>query len=221
MRILAIDEAGRGPVIGPMVICGYLIEEDKIQELKTLGVKDSKLLSPEKREALSPLIRRVALDFITLKIPAGEIDSSDNLNSLEIEKFQHIINTLNPDKVVIDSPEVNTKEFAKKVMAKVKNKRIVMVAENYADKKYPEVGAASIIAKTERDREIRKLHQEHGYFGSGYPSDEITIRFLKDWIKRNKEFPNFVRKSWSTAERMKTEKEQKTMGRFLGAGRRD
>ncbi len=215
MRILAIDEAGRGPVIGPMVICGYLIEEENIQKLKSLGVKDSKLLSPEKREALSPLVKKTALDFMVLKIPAEEIDSNDNLNSLEIEKFQHIINTMNPEKVVIDSPEVNTREFAKKVMTKVKNKKIIIVAENYADKKYPEVGAASIIAKTERDREIRKLHQEHGYFGSGYPSDEITVRFLKDWIKRNKEFPAFVRKSWQTVSRMKTEKEQSTMKKFL------
>ncbi len=220
MRILAIDEAGRGPVIGPMVICGYLIEEENIQKLKSLGVKDSKLLSPEKREALSPLVKKTALDFMVLKIPAEEIDSNDNLNSLEIEKFQHIINTMNPEKVVIDSPEVNTREFAKKVMTKVKNKKIIIVAENYADKKYPEVGAASIIAKTERDREIRKLHQEHGYFGSGYPSDEITVRFLKDWIKRNKEFPAFVRKSWQTVSRMKTEKEQSTMKKFLGVSKK-
>jgi len=120
----------------------------------------------------------------------------------------------NPDKVIIDSPEVDVRNFSKKVMSKVRNTKIEIVAENFADKKYPVVGAASILAKVERDGEIKKLHKKHGFFGSGYPSDEITIRFLKDWIKKNKEFPSFVRKSWFTAQWIKEEKEQKTLRSF-------
>jgi len=89
------------------------------------------------------------------------------------------------------------------------------VAENFADRKYPVVSAASIIAKVERDKEIKKLHKKYGFFGSGYTSDERTIRFLKDWIKKNKEFPDIVRKTWVTAEELKKLKEQKKLDGFL------
>ena len=215
MKILGIDESGRGPVCGPLVLCGYLIDAENVPQLRELGVKDSKLLTAEKRGRLAPLLKKISDDFITLKIKADEIDSSDNLNKLEIEKMQHIINALAPDAVIIDSPEVNTTAFSKKISAKLKNRNIKIVSENYADKKYPEVGAASIIAKVDRDAEISKLHKQHGCFGSGYTHDEITIRFLKDWIKKNKEFPNFVRKSWSTAQRLLEEKEQSSMKRFV------
>lgn len=200
-----------------MTICGYIIDQEKLAELKELGAKDSKLLTETKRDELYPLLKKIAHDFVVLKISAEEIDklrSESNLNALEIERMQHIINMFNPDKVIIDSPEVNTKNFSKKVMAKVKNKKMEIVSENFADKKYPVVGAASILAKVERDSEIAKLHKKHGFFGSGYPSDEITIRFLKDWIKKNKEFPSFVRKSWFTAQWIKEEKEQKTLRSF-------
>lgn len=129
--------------------------------------------------------------------------------------MQHIINLLKPDKTVVDSPEVNVAKFSKKVMAKVKNKGMQLVAENFADKKYIEVGAASILAKVERDSAIKKLHKEHGFFGSGYASDETTVNFLKDWMKRNKEFPNFVRKSWFTSQWIKEESEQLSVKEFL------
>jgi len=206
-----------GPVIGPMIMCGYLIDEENVPKLREIGVKDSKLLTAEKREQLAPLLRKLSDDFIALKINPDEIDSR-NINKLEIEKMQHIINLLDPDAVIIDSPEVNTAAFSKKVMAGV-SKPVKIISENFADKNHPEVGAASIIAKVERDKEIGKLHKQHGCFGSGYPHDEITIRFLKDWIKKNKEFPNFVRKSWATAQRILEEKEQSTIKGFLKAGK--
>jgi|SRR3989338_5904708 len=201
-------------------MCGYLIDESKMHELKSLGAKDSKMLTAEKRETLSPLLKEMADDFVVLKITAKEIDelrNETNLNVIEIGRMQHIINIMKPDKVIIDSPEVNTAVFSRKVMSSVKEKNIKIVCENFADKKYPVVSAASVIAKVERDAEIRKLHEKHGFFGSGYSHDEITIEFLKAWIKKNKEFPPFVRKSWFTAQRIKEEKEQAPISRFLKA----
>ena len=218
MKLLGIDESGRGPVCGPLTICGYLIEESKAPELKRLGAKDSKLLSPEKRENMAPLLKELADDFVVLKITAKEIDklrNETNLNIIEIERMQHIINMLKPDKVIIDSPEVNTRKFSEKVMSQVKTKNVHIVCENFADKKYPVVGAASIIAKVERDTAIKQLHKQHGFFGSGYSHDEITIEFLKAWIKKNKEFPSFVRKSWFTAQRIKKHSEQMKIGEFI------
>lgn len=215
--ILGIDESGRGPVCGPMTMCGYLIDEENVHKLREIGAKDSKMLSEKKRAELAPKLKELAEDFVVLKISANEIDklrTVSNLNALEISRMQHIINLLKPDKVVIDSPEVNTAAFSRKVMAKVKNKKMGIVAENFADKKYHVVGAASIIAKVERDKDIKKLHEKHGFFGSGYSHDEITIAFLRAWIKKNKEFPPFVRKSWFTAQWIKEEKEQKTLRSF-------
>ncbi|HLD49546.1 MAG TPA: ribonuclease HII [archaeon] len=215
MKVLGIDEAGRGPVIGPMVLCGCLIEKDKLNELKKAGAKDSKMLTEKKREHIAKKLKKIA-KFEVIKISAAQIDalrSSINLNKIEIENMQFLINKMNPDCVYIDSPEKNTKKFEKKILSGINGTKIV--AENFADRKYPVVSAASIIAKVERDKEIKKLHKKYGFFGSGYTSDERTIRFLKDWIKKNKEFPDIVRKTWVTAEELKKLKEQKKLDGFL------
>lgn len=216
--VLGIDEAGRGPVIGPLVICGYLVKEEKIRELRELGVKDSKQLTPEKREELAPKLKKIAEDFVVLSISPQEIDilrSKTNLNKIEIKRMQQMIELLCPGKAVIDAPEANTKKFREKVLYKLKHTGFELVAENFADKKYPEVGAASIIAKVHRDAEISKLHKEYGFFGSGYTSDERTIAFLKNWLQDNKDFPDIVRKSWITATLMKKEKEQSKIMSFI------
>ena len=217
MTLLAgIEEAGRGPVIGPLVMCGYLVDKKNVPELKKLGVKDSKLLSVKKRVSLISGLKKICDDFILLKLTAEEIDklrTVTNLNRLEIERMQHIIKMFEPDRVIIDSLEVNTKKFSTKVCDGLKIKSLI--AENFADKNHIEVAAASIMAKVHRDSEIKKLHRKHGFFGTGYPSDERTIRFLKNWIKRNKEFPDFVRKSWVTAQFIKEEKEQSKLLDFL------
>ena len=211
MKILGIDEAGRGPVVGPLVMCGYLIDGKKLPELKKLGVKDSKQLTPRTREKLIPELKKLADDFILLKLSAKDIDklrTTTNLNKLEIERIHHIINMLEPDKVIIDALE-RGERFKAKIACGVNNK-MDMIIENFADKNYIEVSAASVIAKVHRDKEIKKLHNKYK-LGTGYPSDPRTISFLKDWIKKNKEFPDFVRRSWITAQCIKSEKEQRTL----------
>jgi len=215
-KILGIDEAGRGPVIGPMVMCGYMIESSKKSVLKRIGVRDSKLLSSRKRESLFGALKEHAAGYQVVSISAREIDllrNETNLNKIEIEKMKLMINSMKPDVAIIDAPEANTKQFAKKIASGLSCECRV-VAENFADRKYPEVGAASIIAKVTRDKEIEQLARSHGEIGSGYPSDPVTMEFLKNWLKRNKEFPDFVRKSWMTAQVMKREKEQTRLGKF-------
>lgn len=218
MKILGIDEAGKGPVIGPLVICGYLINEDKLTELSQTGVKDSKMLTPAKRSKLEPLLKEMADDVIILKMSASEIDTLrdvTNLNRLEIGKMSRIINMIRPDKVIIDAIEANVKAFKKKVCRDLDHE-CEIICENYADKNHIEVSAASIMAKVCRDREIEELRRIYGDIGSGYTSDPVTIAFLKNWIKKNKEFPDFVRRSWITAQLMMEEKEQKKVRDFLG-----
>ena len=196
-------------------MCGYLIDKKKLPELKKLGVKDSKMLSAEKRKSLIPKLKKICDDFVVLSIKAEEIDkrrTKTNLNKLEIERMQEMIRMFEPDKVIIDCPEVNTKKFCSKVCNGFKGS---IIAENFADKNHLEVAAASVMAKVHRDDEIKKLHKRYGFFGTGYPSDERTIKFLKDWIKMNKEFPVFVRRSWITAQLIKEEKEQSRILKFL------
>ncbi len=192
-----------------MVVCGFLIEESKIEKLKEIGVKDSKLLSSIKRKRIALILKRIAKNIVLIKISANEIDrlrKKINLNEIEINKISEIINSLSPNIVIIDSPEVNTKKFINKIKKKLKNKNIRIIAENYADRKYPIVSAASILAKVERDKEIEKIKKRIGYdFGSGYASDKKTINFLKYWLKNHKELPNFVRKSWITVKLLSKE----------------
>lgn len=194
----------KGPVIGPMVICGFLIEENKLKKLKEMGAKDSKMLSPILREKIMKKLKKIAKKIILIKISAKDIDKlrkKMSLNEIEINKMAKIINLLSPNIVIIDSPEINTKKFIKRIKSKLKNRKIKIIAENYADKKYPIVGAASILAKVERDNEIKKIKEKIGYdFGSGYSSDKRTRNFLKYYFKTHKEIPDFVRKSWITTK---------------------
>lgn len=218
MKILGIDESGRGPVLGPLVICGYLVDEKNIAKLKKLGVKDSKLLTDKKRKKLAPKLKKLAEDYMLVEVTAREIDKFRgvaNLNRIEIAYMKNIIKSLPAGRIVVDSPEVRTKKFAQKLARGLRLDGSTLIAENFADKNHTEVAAASIIAKVHRDAAIEKLHRKYGFFGSGYCSDERTIAFLKDWMKKNKEFPSFVRKSWVTAMLIKEEWQQKRLEKFL------
>lgn len=202
-------------------MCGYLVDDKNIYKLKNLEVKDSKLLTAGRRGYLAKKLKNIAQDFVLLNISARGIDklrTISNLNRLEIQRMQDMINFLQPDKVIIDALEANTKKFHSKVSSRVKNKNIKIITENFADKNFIEVSAASILAKVQRDEGIKKLQKKFGDFGSGYSSDPKTIRFLKDWIKSNKEFPYFVRKSWLTIQYIKEEKEQTKLIKFLVNG---
>ncbi len=216
--ILGIDEAGKGPVLGPLLICGYMIKEENLSQLVELGAKDSKLLSPGQRQRMEKKLKELSHDFILLSIPASEIDrlrSIKNLNRIEIEHVQKIINLLEPDKAIIDAIEANTKKFAEKIKQGI-TCRSEIIAENFADKRYPVVGAASILAKVQRDREIRKISDNIGEeIGSGYPSDERTIKFLKNWMNNKGNNLEFVRHSWLTFELIKKENEQKKLEIFF------
>ncbi|EOD42740.1 RNase HII [Candidatus Nanobsidianus stetteri] len=212
--ILGIDEAGRGPIIGPMVIAGYCIEEEKIDLLRSLGVKDSKELTRKQREYIYNEIIKLTDKYKYIIIDPETIDYyvyRNKLNYLEFENMIKIIEEIKPDKVIIDSPLVNTK----KVIEYIKNNlkiNVEIIAENKADKKYPIVSAASIIAKVIRDREIDKIKEKINIdFGSGYPSDERTIEVLK---KDYDKIKDYVRESWMTIKKIR-KGEQKNILDFL------
>ncbi|MCS7098637.1 MAG: ribonuclease HII [Candidatus Methanomethyliaceae archaeon] len=197
MKIAGIDEAGRGPVIGPMVIAGIALKEDEILRINELNVKDSKKISPKKREKLFEEILKIAKYHIEI-IDAETIDRERkyrSLNDIEIDSMARIIEKLKPNIVQIGSPDINSKRFIDKLTMRVGKIQILSI--HNAEDVFPMVAAASIVAKVTRDRIIAKLREEYGDFGSGYPSDPKTRLFIMNSIKR-KEIPNIIRRSWKT-----------------------
>lgn len=219
MLIAGVDEAGRGPVIGPLVIAGVMCEEVNLPKLVDLGVRDSKLLTPQKRETLATQIKEHILIYHTVWLSPTEIDrvveskrKLHKLNRLEAQAMAKVIQILKPDTAYVDASDILADRFAEHIQENLSfNLRIV--SEHKADLKYPIVSAASIIAKVERDKAISQLQQKHGNIGCGYPSDPKTTKFLEDWIRKFGSYPNFVRKSWKTAKRIKdkTDSRQQTL----------
>ena len=211
MLVSGVDEAGRGSVIGPLVIAGVSLEEKDLPKLVDLGVKDSKLLSPQKREILAKQIRELALNCHVVFLSPVEIDRVvetgkrlHRLNRFEAQAMAIVIAILKPDVVYVDAADVLADRFGEHIAENLDFK-LKIVSEHKADLTYPIVSAASIIAKVERDREISHLQNKHGNMGCGYPSDSNTIKFLEDWIKKFSSYPDFVRKSWKTSKRVKSE----------------
>ncbi|MEM4511487.1 MAG: ribonuclease HII [Nanopusillaceae archaeon] len=213
MKILGIDEAGRGPVIGPLVIVGVQYIEEKIEDLIELGVKDSKELSREEREKIFEEIIKI-VDFKYKIISPSIIDhyvEKKGLNQLEFLNYCKIIEEFKSPKVFIDSFIKNSQKLKEK-FEKTLSYKPELIVEVKADKKYPIVSAASIIAKVIRDMEIDKIKKETGIdFGSGYPSDERTIKALKENYEILKDY---VRKTWFTVKKIKSEKQKKIFDFF-------
>ena len=124
-----------------------------------------------------------------------------------------IIEKLKPDKAFVDAADVNENRFKQHIQEYLTIDPQI-VSKHKADEIFPVVSAASIIAKVNRDNEIKKLRSKYGDFGSGYLSDKKTISFLKNWIKNNSEYPSCVRKSWKPAKRIKSEKGTKQIELF-------
>jgi len=219
MQILGIDEAGRGPVIGPLVMCGVLIDEERERELVNIGVKDSKLLQPKIRSMLVKEIHKIAKSIHIQIILPQEIDDalnhpSNDLNKLELQKSVVIILESRPDKVILDCPSPNTKSYKFNVENSLGKFKTKVIAEHKADFNYPVVGAASIIAKVTRDKMIDDLKKKLGVdFGSGYASDPKTVGFLaQNWNKE--EFSDIFRKTWEPWKRMQISKVQSKLGDY-------
>lgn len=201
MRVLGIDEAGRGPVIGPLVLAGVLLEEEHQQELVALGVRDSKALPRRRRAELLPHIECLAQAIERVVLPAARLD--DNLTRIEREATARIIEKLRPDRAIIDAPVGPRAVPAyREALRRLLSVECEIVLENRADAHHPVVAAASVVAKVCRDQEILKLRARYGDFGWGYPSEPKVRRFLREWYAENGSFPDCVRARWATARRI-------------------
>ncbi|HLC82000.1 MAG TPA: ribonuclease HII [Candidatus Nanoarchaeia archaeon] len=218
--IAGIDEAGRGPVLGPLVMAALAFKEEDIQKLEWLGVKDSKLLSSPAREELFERIHEIVHDFRIEMIEPDAIDLSvdggeSNLNWLEADTSARLVSELQPDKIIVDCPSVNIlsyKNYFLQQLSEGVRSTAELIVEHKADVNHIVVSAASIVAKVIRDRQINRIKLEIGCdFGSGYMSDKKTQEFLK---KNYNEFSHLFRKSWQSYKNAEEEKLQSKLGEF-------
>jgi len=207
MLTLGIDDAGRGPVIGPMVLAGCLIDDKTAKEFKKLGITDSKLLTQKRREILAEKIREKAETFEIIVISAPEIDQNSTdgtkLNEVEAIACASIINKINKGfnkiKVIVDCPSVSILKWTDYLKTKIDNlSNLEISCEHKADKNHISVSAASILAKCIREKEMGHLKKIYGDgIGSGYCSDPATQRFLEQFALKHKD-KGIFRKSWTT-----------------------
>jgi len=207
-RISGIDDAGRGPAIGPLIIAGVLIEEEKLEKLTEIGVKDSKKLTPRQRVVIAEKIKNIVLDYAIEEIQPKEIDEVvlkaqkyRRLNYLEAKAMSKVINRLKPDIAYVDASDINEERFKRDIISSL-TINVEIVSKHHADAIYPVCSAASILAKVRRDEIINELKRKYGDFGSGYMTDPKTIQFIKNWVKEYGQVPDIVRRSWKPVKKM-------------------
>jgi len=219
LMISGVDEAGKGPVLGPMCVAGILLDGTKQDELLRIGVKDSRQLTPKKRTALAGEIIEIAEKYYILEVNPSQIDELRKImtmNEIMVASFTKVLEELRPDHAFVDAADVIANRFGENIRKKY-SREIIITSEHKADVKYPVVSAASILAKVHRDMLIKQIETELGMeIGSGYPADQKTIRFLEQWVKDHNSLPSFARSSWETSKNIleKFDGNQKTLFQY-------
>jgi ribonuclease HII len=216
--VAGVDEAGRGCVLGPLVLAVCVIDKNKEKMFKDAGVKDSKLLSSQKREELLELIKKEAEDYQIAVIPAEELNilmDRYSLNEIEAQKACVAMSQLKviPEVIVFDSPDTSTDHFTKRIKDNLKAISCKfdskLISEHKADLNHPSVSCASILAKVTRDKLLKK--ELGGLEISGYSSDPKTIDYLKDYFRKHKDFPKNTRLKWKTLDNIVNDLYQKKL----------
>ncbi len=191
-----VDEAGRGPVIGPLVVTIVCAGKAELEEI---GARDSKTLTRGAREKLEKKIRENSSFVLSKKISARELNEMMdriNLNEIEENAYSELISKSPYDcTIYVDSFDVNEKRLSEKLSGMTGKK---VVCEHKADAKYPSVSAASIVSKVMRDMEISNLEKTYGRIGSGYPADPVTVEFLRASLRSGRDISGIARTHWKT-----------------------
>ena len=219
--IAGVDDAGRGPIIGPLVIAGILVSSEQQQELRSFGVRDSKLLTPEQRSRLEPKIRSTAVKVSVVEAQPKEIDEFvlhggklRKLNFLEARMMAAVLADLAPPQAYVDASDVNEARYATSIREFLPEnlKGMKIFSEHHADRTFPVVSGASIVAKVRRDALVDELRNQYGDFGSGYMTDPKTMSFLRAWRLSHAGYPPIVRMSWKTIRELEAEIGQTRFG---------
>ena len=220
-RILGgVDEAGRGAVIGPMVVAGVSFRAKDMRQLERIGVRDSKELSRKERAEKYGQVVGIAKSICVYVVQTTEIDDHvtlNRLNHLEALAMAQVIDNMKADSIFVDCCDVNQEKFKANILCnlkrriRIRNGKLTIFSFHHADSLHLAVSAASIVAKVIREEELGSIKKLHHGIGSGYPSDKKTAGFIKSWIEEVGVAPPFVRNSWLPVKKLLREREQRQL----------
>ncbi len=209
---VGVDEAGKGPVLGSMFVAAVRAEPERIPD----DVDDSKRLSPTRREELAEELREQADAISVVEIPVDRIDDPEtDMNELTVAGHAKALGILAQDgcDCYLDAGDTNAVRFERRVGSRIRPD-IDIRAEHGADGNYPIVAAASILAKSAREEHVSSLESEYGTVGSGYPGDDTTRTFLRDFVHERGKLPGCARESWQTSRDILGELDQAALTDF-------
>lgn len=206
-----VDEAGRGAVLGPLIVCGLVLSDEDESQLHVLGVRDSKNLSQNKREQLNSQILNRAICCKIHNLSSHDLDAQrskgQSLNVIEENIMLDILRDIREvcestlDCVIVDAFVSKGNRLEKEVKKMFPHSQVI--CSFHADSQYPCVSAASVVAKVERDKCMKDLEIElQRTLGTGYPHDPLTIRYLKQYVTENRSAPSIARSSWITVQKL-------------------
>lgn len=207
---VGVDEAGKGPVLGPMVCAAVRAPAAALSD-----VEDSKRLSADRRERIAARLRaddRVRVGVETVSVARID-DPETGMNGLTLAGQAAAVRAVTEpgDRVVADAADVDADRFGRRLEDAV---GAPVRAEHGADERHPVVGAASVVAKVERDRRVAAVAAEYGSVGSGYPADPATRSFLREYVREHGSLPACARSSWATCADLLAAAEQSALDEF-------
>jgi ribonuclease HII len=229
---VGVDEAGKGPVLGPMVAAAVRADPESLPA----GVDDSKRVSPERRAEIAAALRaNDAVDLAVASVEPAEIDAPEtDMNTLTVCGQARAVRGVarSGDRVVADAGDTSEARFARRLRDGVGKaeetadadlvggtpvESVAVDAAHGADAADPVVGAASVVAKVARDARVAAIDAAYpGYdgVGSGYPSDPTTRGFLRAYVADHGDVPPHARRSWSTCADVLAAAEQSGLDEF-------
>lgn len=200
-QICGVDEAGKGPVLGPMVVAGVACSD--LKDLAAIGVMDSKELSPKRREALSAIIREEFPYTVVIRTAADidQLREEMTMNEITARAHAEVVRILGCPIAWLDACDVNEERYGRTVGGYI-GRPCQVISRHKADQTCPAVSAASIVAKVIRDAMVKEYELDYGVIGSGYPADPVTKAFLSNYIRDHGNPPPIARKSWATVKNL-------------------
>jgi ribonuclease HII len=203
--------------VGPLIVGGFCLSADRLPELVALGARDSKQLTPGARERVFAGLGALGTQVHVVLSPRT-VDRAvhrGRLNELEVDAFAQIVREIAPDVAYVDACDTNERRFGARV-ARLAGGTARIIARHHADRDFPVVGAASVVAKVRRDRAVARLRERLGVdLGSGYPSDDRTVRCVRAVLADGAPVPSWVRGSWATMQRVKPRRPARTLDAFI------